>query len=889
MRVEWARCIGPIDTRLGRPVAIKVLPPGLAHHRDRLTRMEREARALAALNHPNIAVLYGVEEIAGAWALVLELVDGETLASRLLRGLTVPEALVLARQIAAALDAAHEKGIVHRDLKPGNVMVTPAGAVKVLDFGLAKLAEPASVDLAQAPTETGATAAGAVLGTPAYMSPEQARGQAVDKRADIWAFGCVLFELLTRRRAFAGATLSDTLAAILEHEPDWAALPSTTPPRVREVLRRCLTKDVTRRARDIGDVALDLDAAPSGDAPDPSVRATRMSGTVWKAAAIGSALVAAAVLLLWQRGEPASTLVSARPTIGALSQLTSDQGLSTDPSLSADGRLLAYASNRAGGGNLDVYVQQTAGGNSIRLTADPADDHQPSVSPDGSLVAFRSERSPRGVYVSSALGGEARLLAPDGMRPMFSPDGRSIAFWTTGSWLTPRSTDTVRQTYLMPAGGGSPTRVATNLESAGDVVWAPDGRSLLVFGRQSTSRENAESDWWWQPVEGGAAVRTGAFSRFAAQGAKGPIDLALPYPLGWTKAGVIFTGDRGSDGVAQGLWVVPVDSASGRVAGDAVRLTNGTTRDLAASVAHDGRMVFAALASRQATFTLPLDANAGKATGPFRSVRDDRINTGRTSVSEDGRLMVLPLYNLDAGGLWVRDLGTGQERQLAATPRTPLNPVMSADGQWVAYTITRVVTGGEAGFGDVLIVPSAGGVPRKVCENCQAEAWTRDNQQVVVGIGPYHRTFERLNVTSGGRTPLAAVSSGQIDRPLFGPDGRWVTFNSNNRAVFVAPVHADRASPESEWTKLVALDGAGERTPGCRRMEVCFTCCSSVMGSGACTRCEWIRQRAGRVGSRSRLRTCTMPLANLERRATALRSPAACSSPTCSRPPGTCG
>ena len=321
-----------IDTRLGRPVAIKVLPPGLAHDRDRLARMEREARALAALNHPNIAVLYGVEEIAGAWALVLELVDGETLASRLLRGLTVPEALALARQIAAALDAAHEKGIVHRDLKPGNVMVTPAGAVKVLDFGLAKLAEPASVDLAQAPTETGATAAGAVLGTPAYMSPEQARGQAVDKRADIWAFGCVLFELLTQRRAFAGATLSDTLAAILEHEPDWAALPSTTPPRVREVLRRCLTKDVTRRARDIGDVALDLDAAQSGDAHDSAVRAALIDRHCLEGSRprVCARRCRRAAAVAARRARIGSCELR-RPTIGALSQLTSDQGLSTSP------------------------------------------------------------------------------------------------------------------------------------------------------------------------------------------------------------------------------------------------------------------------------------------------------------------------------------------------------------------------------------------------------------------------------------------------------------------------------------------------------------------------------------------------------------------------------
>ena len=200
--------------------------------------------------------------------------------------------------------------------------------------------------------------------------------------------------------------------------------------------------------------------------------------------------------------------------------------------------------------------------------------------------------------------------------------------------------------------------------------------------------------------------------------------------------------------------MVAIDPACGRVAGDAVRLTNGTSRDLSASVTPDGRMVFAALASLRTTFVLPLDANAGKAIGPFRLVRDDQINTGRTSVSEDGRLMVLPRYELDAGGLWTRDLRTGQERQLAATPRTPLNPVMSADGQWVAYTVTRVGTGSDAGFGDVLIVPSAGGVPRKVCEKCQATAWVRGNEQLVISEGPTYQTLELVNVTSGERTPM---------------------------------------------------------------------------------------------------------------------------------------
>ena len=219
------------DTRLGRDVAIKVLPAAFTSDPDRLARFEREARTLAALNHPHIAAIYGIEEAKGVRALVLELVEGETLANRIARGLKVGDALAIARQIVSALDAAHEKGVVHRDLKPRNIMLTTGGAVKVLDFGLAKFDEHApSADLTQSPTMTlSATREGVILGTAAYMSPEQTRGQVIDKRTDIWAFGCVLYEMLTGRAVFARETLSDTIAAILEHAPDWSVLPGDTP------------------------------------------------------------------------------------------------------------------------------------------------------------------------------------------------------------------------------------------------------------------------------------------------------------------------------------------------------------------------------------------------------------------------------------------------------------------------------------------------------------------------------------------------------------------------------------------------------------------------------------------------------------------------------------
>jgi TolB-like protein len=254
------------DTKLGRDVAIKVLPEVFAHDPERLSRFQREAKMLAALNHPNIATIFGLEHSDGVQYLVMELVSGETLQERVKREGAVPieEALTIAKQIAEALEAAHEKGIIHRDLKPANVKVTPEGKVKVLDFGLAKAfaGDATSEDIGNSPTlSMAATMQGVILGTAAYMSPEQARGKSVDKRTDIWAFGVVLCELLTARQIFRGETFSDTIAAILEREPDWKALPPATPPKIRDLLQRCLQKDAQRRLRDLGDARIEIEEA----------------------------------------------------------------------------------------------------------------------------------------------------------------------------------------------------------------------------------------------------------------------------------------------------------------------------------------------------------------------------------------------------------------------------------------------------------------------------------------------------------------------------------------------------------------------------------------------------------------------------------------------------
>ena len=330
------------DTKLGRDVAIKILPAAFVHDAERLARFQREARMLAALNHPNIATIHGLEHCDGVHYLVMELVPGETLGERVSSGaLKNAEALKVAAQIAEALEAAHEKGVIHRDLKPANVKVTVEGRVKVLDFGLAKaFAGDGGLDLSNAPTLTAvATEEGRILGTAAYMSPEQARGKPVDKRTDIWAFGCVLYELLTRKEAFRGETVSDTIAAVLEREPDWHVLPSATPAKIRDLLRRCLQKDLQRRLRDIGDARIEIEetlaaptiAEPSAPAKDTSVRGRRAAS--WGAAFVLLAGISIGFVSLSRR--------TAEPPV--YHQVTFRRGTIRSARFAPDGKTIIYS------------------------------------------------------------------------------------------------------------------------------------------------------------------------------------------------------------------------------------------------------------------------------------------------------------------------------------------------------------------------------------------------------------------------------------------------------------------------------------------------------------------------------------------------------------------
>jgi hypothetical protein len=629
-------------------------------YRARDSKLAREARLLAALTHPRIAAIYGFEHLDGVHFLVLELAAGESLAERLSRGpLPLAEAVGVARQIADGLEAAHEKGIVHRDLKPGNVQLAPDGQVKVLDFGLAKafVADPASVDSSESPTVTsGGTRYGVILGTAAYMSPEQARGQALDKRTDVWAFGCVLYECLTGARAFPGLTVSDTIAAVLEREPEWNALPARTPASVGRLLQRCLRKDARVRLRDIADARLELEGDPpaaagttvsSGPRARPALR--------WGAALAALALVASGGWWLGVRQAG-----SAAPRQPRLTRLTWDGGVATDPALSPDGTLVAYASNRGDESNLDLWVQRVAGGTPIRLTRDPADDDEPSFSPDGSTIAFRSNRDGGGIYVMPALGGDARLLARGGHDPRFSPDGSSLAYWT-GPWLGGQIL-LGTAIFVVPAIGGEARPVAAGLAAARNPVWAPDGKSLVFLGRGAGTAGPEAPDWWWVSLDGRPLVATGAFRTFDAAGVntRGLTTFkADMLPSAWTAEGV-WAGAEIEQSVK--IFRLAISPQTGAVVGAPLQVTSGTGHDASPSVDRQGRVAFRASLNTAAMCALPLDANAGrvKAAG-VRLASDAGEGVHRGSVDPAGRVLVFPKHRPTESELWLKDLRTGQE------------------------------------------------------------------------------------------------------------------------------------------------------------------------------------------------------------------------------------
>ena len=798
-----------LDTHLDRPVAIKVLRAQAVADEERKKRFVQEAKAASALNHPNIITIYDINTANGVDFIAMEYVEGKTLDGVMGRkGLALGETLKYAVQISDALAKAHGEGIVHRDIKPGNIMVTADGLVKVLDFGLAKLTEEGSgvarASLLARPSmreEAPETEEGAILGTVAYMSPEQAEGKPVDARSDIFSFGSVLYEMLTGRRPFAGETKMSVLAAILREEPKLASeVVEGLPREVERIVNRCLRKEPRRRFQHMDDLMVALEELKE-ESDSGKLRAgptPLMPVRGWSPAAqisIAFVLLVAVAGASWWLGQSGSSDREV-PQKSVLASLTSDSGLTYQPSLSPDGKLLAYASDRGGEGNLDIWVQQVGGGQPVRLTRHEADESEPHFSPDSTKIVFRSERDGRGVYTISTLGGdEPRLIARDGRRPRFSPDGSRIAYWVGSEHNLGGRVRVVGST------GGEPAELARGRSP----IWTPDSRHLLFLGRVDST---SEADWLVVSIEG-AVVPTGASEALHNQSLGPTVGDSFIADVWRPRENYVAFAARLGD--STNMWEVPISPGAWRVAGPARQLTFGAGIEVQSSFAAGDRMVFSTQVENLDIWGLPIDANRGEVSGDIERLTTSTADDRSPSLSSDGKKMAFLSTRSGNFDLWMKDIETGRESNLTASPEDEGRPIISADGSKVAYR------GGPAR--DIYVVPASGGMARNVCEGCGGALshWSRSGERLILfGRAPPETGFRRqvamLTLSSSEVTGLA-VDELPLADPRFSPDGNWFAFHTlsaarDRRQVFIAPVRtADLPIKRDEW--IAVTDGSG--------------------------------------------------------------------------------
>ena len=755
------------DTDLKRQVAIKVLPASVAGDADRLARFQREAEVLAALNHPNIAAIYGLERSAGFTALVMELVEGPTLAERLAQGSRlraqghpVDEALPIAKQIAEALEAAHEQGIIHRDLKPANIKVRPDGTVKVLDFGLAKALEPGSGSRDQAsPSDTQSptiatpamTQAGMILGTVAYMSPEQARGRVVDKRADIWAFGVVLFEMLTRKRAFEGTSTAETIAQVLTVDIDWSALPADVPAAVRHLLTRCLERDPRRRLRDIGEARLILENPAT--LPSASEAVGQGGPSSWRP-----------LMLMAAGGLLAGGLLAGLAVWRWVGDTSPPPVTHTSIPL-AEGQSFTYPGRR--------YV---------------------AVSPSGTHIAYTAGP---GLWLRSLAERDARLVPgvdQDPRSPFFSPDSQSLGYYASGAL------------WRVSITGGAPTRLVAAIVPW-SASWGADGTILYGQGPDGI---------WRVPDIGGEGTRIIAAgageSMFGPQllpGGEWVLFTLLPAGVGlWDQARIVVqslsTGERvtlvngGRDArylptghlvfaLSNGLLAMPFDVETRKVGtaaplvdgvADAINITGAAQFD----VAETGTLVYAPRSVSDRLTLTWVDRGGREEVVPAeaRAYRHPRV-------SPDGQRLVIEVLEFDDTNIWVGDR-RGTFTPLTLEEGDDSSPIWSSDGSRIAFSSAR----------------SGGGLFSR------AASGTRTDQLLVRGVEWRPSTW-----TTNGRLVYEQLRGGQIEvmgnepgdppqsftlvndpayfdilHPSFSPDGRWLAYHSTESGqseIYVRP------------------------------------------------------------------------------------------------------
>ena len=744
-----------LDTRLRREVAVKVLPKALSDDPERVARLEREARLLAALNHPHIATIHGLEVVGGMHALVMELIEGPTLADRLSSGpLALNVALELARQIAEALEAAHEKGIIHRDLKPANIKFTAGGTVKVLDFGLAKaMAEdPRDFSMATA-VAAAATREGVIAGTPGYMSPEQARGQSVDKRSDVWAFGCVVYEMLTARPVFGRATMAETMAAILEREPDWERLPPDVPASIRRMLRRCLDRDPRRRLHHIADARIEIEDAAHDPAESASPLVAASSRRRERMLGISTAVLAlgiAAALGAWLLRSPADV-----PELRVV-EITTPR--TSDPwsfALSPDGRRIAFVADHEG---------------------------QPTL----------------WVRALDAASAQALPGTEGARRPFWSPDTRSIGFFTTG------------ELKRIEARGGSVQTLATAIGGT-TAAWGPDGTILFsITAARSLRRVNAS----------GGAVEAATTPSAESPGHRHPQLLPggrqfLFFAGGPDAVRGVYLGSLESSEVVrllasdtQGAYVPPgwllfvrqgtllaqrFDLARRMLSGEPITIADSvaiepTTGAGAFSTSDVGVMAYRA--GRPSVTRLSWFDRSGNALGTIGS--PDQAGLSNLRLSPDGRRVAAERTLQNETDLWLLD-STRQTRFTRGSGESMTRlPVWSPDGGRIAFESI------ESGSVKLSVRPSTGGgIEEVLFESPEPKIpcdWSPDGRFLLYYV-PDPKTGTDLWVLPlGTRAPFVFLKTEQNENwGQFSPDGRWVAYQSTDTGryeIYVRPFPA---------------------------------------------------------------------------------------------------
>ena len=727
------------DTRLGRDVALKLLPEAFASDPDRLARFEREAKVLASLSHPNIATLFGLEEIAGLRVLAMELVEGEDLSERLKRGpIPVDEAVAIARQIAEALEEAHEKGVVHRDLKPANVKLTPDGKAKMLDFGLAKAWEgpgAATSDLSQSPTlaHTG-TAAGLILGTAAYMSPEQARGKAVDRRADIWAFGVVLFEMLTGRKLFEGETVSDVLAAVLTREPQWGALPRETPVSVRRLVERCLERDPKLRLRDIGEARVRLLPERLAEAPSSTTTALTRGQWLLRAAPWLLALGLGAAALL-PRGEK----VPQRPRPGMVRfSFEARDAMRPGVTLSPDGRLVAF--NQAYSSQNGILIRPLA---SLETRLLPGTDRSGGsfFSPDGKEIAVVFESRLSAVDVGT---GVSRTIATLPEAP-----GRG-GTWSREGVILVSIAGTIHR--VKAAGGALAPVLAPEKDRFSWHGWPfflPDGKRFLFTSEMREGGENV-------PVVQVADLASPASTR---------VVLKRAMLVGLADGHLVYGTPEGR------LEAIAVDPARLEPTGDPRVLAPQVSSDtragfVAASVAEGGALAYRVGRDPQNEF-IWMD-RSGRRLGRL----GDPGPWHNFDLSPDGtRVIAATRWRGSSSSLFLLDSTRGITSLALDSPDTASDPTWSPDATRIAYKIrgTLVVRAAQGGEEKVLVREAA-----------YPDSWSRDGKWLAYGTPRLgHYDLFAVAVDDPARPPVLLATGGPLaDEPRFSPDGRWVAYHA---------------------------------------------------------------------------------------------------------------